>query len=128
MSIEVEISLGEFLDKLTILEIKAARVREPDKLANIHKELGQLRARWRESGYARADIEQEIKDLRTVNESLWEIEDRIREKEARGEFDANFIELARAVYHNNDRRAALKRAINRKLGSGLVEEKSYTSY
>jgi predicted nucleic acid-binding Zn-ribbon protein len=128
MSIEVEISLGEFLDKLTILEIKAARVREPDKLANIHKELDQLRARWRESGYARADVKQEIRDLRTVNESLWEIEDRIREKEARGEFDADFIELARAVYRNNDRRAALKRAINHKLGSGLVEEKSYTGY
>ena len=75
-----------------------------------------------------ADIDVEMAELRLVNEALWDIEDRLRGKEAQQEFDAEFIELARSVYVNNDRRAALKNSINRKLGSALVEEKSYTEY
>ena len=128
MSILTEISLGEFLDKLTILRIKAERIKDPAKLHNINSELGRLEQQWRQAPQNGADVNDELEQLRSVNEVLWEIEDDIREKEARGEFDAQFIELARSVYLNNDRRARLKNIINRKLGSALVEEKSYTEY
>jgi hypothetical protein len=128
MSISTEISLGEFLDKLTILEIKKSRITEPQKLKNIMREYVTLRAQWKASEYAKADIDKEMKRLKEVNERLWEIEDRIREKEARGEFDEAFIELARSVYLQNDERAAIKKEINDKLGSRLVEEKSYKEY
>jgi hypothetical protein len=128
MTIRTEISLGEFLDKLTILEIKDERMSDPDKLANIRKELETLRAIWRDSPFAQEDIADAYARLKAVNEKLWDIEDRIRDKEAAGEFDADFIELARAVYFNNDDRAAIKKELNLKLGSGLVEEKSYSDY
>ncbi len=128
MTIKTEISVGEFLDKLTILEIKDERIGDPAKLANVRKELETLRAIWRESPFAREDISDAYDRLKAVNENLWEIEDRIRDKEAAGEFDADFIELARSVYFNNDDRAAIKKELNLKLGSGLVEEKSYSDY
>lgn len=128
MKILTEISLGEFLDKLTILRIKSERITDVAKLQNISKELRMLEAQWEGATHVAEEIETELAELRRVNKTLWDIEDNIRGKEARREFDTEFIELARSVYLNNDRRAALKNSINRKLGSTLMEEKSYTEY
>ena len=128
MSILTEISLGEFFDKLTILRIKAERVSDDAKLRNITRELQKLEAAWAGLDRNRETIETELKELTIVNGLLWEIEDKIRGKEAKQEFDREFIELARSVYLNNDKRARIKNSINRKLGSGLTEEKSYTGY
>lgn len=128
MSLLVPTSPGEFLDKLTILEIKAARIRDAAKLENVRRELAALRATWAASPLAARDVAALVGELRGVNEKLWEIEDGIREKEAARLFDAEFIELARSVYRTNDRRAALKRELNVLLGSELVEEKSYAKY
>jgi hypothetical protein len=128
MALYVEVSAGELLDKLTILEIKAARIQDPAKLANVHKELKSLRAAWSSAPCSRIDVSTPIAALKSVNEALWDIEDEIRRKEARQEFDREFIELARSVYHRNDERAAIKRELNRLLDSDLVEEKSYTDY
>jgi hypothetical protein len=125
---KVDISTGEFLDKLTILQIKAGRISDPDKLKSIDKELDLLQGTWQESPYYNMDLTAEIADLKKVNETLWGIEDDIRDKERNRVFDQEFIELARAVYINNDKRAAIKRAINMKTGSELVEEKSYAAY
>lgn len=128
MSIKTDISVGEFLDKLTILQIKQARISDLTKLININRELEVLQGLWRRSEYFNAKIADELDELRQVNEQLWDIEDDIRDKEALGEFDSVFIELARAVYVTNDRRAKIKKTINIKLGSGIVEEKSYKDY
>lgn len=124
----VPLSPGELLDKITILRIKAARILDAGKLANVRLELGLLEQTWRDSRFAAVDIDREERALQQVNERLWDIEDRIREKEARQTFDREFIELARAVYHSNDERAAIKKRINQALGSRLVEEKSYQQY
>ncbi|OGT35289.1 MAG: hypothetical protein A2W28_08400 [Gammaproteobacteria bacterium RBG_16_51_14] len=128
MSIAVEISLGEFLDKLTILEIKSERINDQEKLININTELSRLREIWSCSPYTDTTIDNELDALRGINTRLWEIEDEIREKEARQEFDSRFVELARSVYFSNDKRAEIKRALNIKLGSALHEEKSYSDY
>ncbi len=125
MSVLSPVSVGEFLDKISILEIKSERITDPAKLDNIRRELETLRSTWQQSPYAAADLEPEYSGLKAVNEQLWEIEDDIRDKERAQAFDARFIELARAVYVTNDRRAELKKALNLKLGSDLVEEKSY---
>ncbi len=124
----VQTSPGEFLDKLTILEIKSARMTDPAKLANVRRELELLRATWAASPLGARDVSALVARLREVNESLWDIEDRIREKEAAATFDAEFVELARSVYRTNDRRAAIKRELNVALGSELIEEKSYQRY
>lgn len=124
----VPVSPGELLDKITILRIKAARILEPAKLANVRLELELLEQTWRESRFSGVDIARDERALQQVNERLWDIEDRIRDKEARQIFDREFIELARAVYVANDERAAIKKRINLALGSRLVEEKSYQSY
>jgi Lhr-like helicase len=124
----VPLSPGELLDKITILRIKTARILDAAKLANVRLELALLEKTWRDSLAAAVDIAREERALQEVNERLWDIEDRIREKEARQIFDREFIELARAVYHSNDERAAIKKRINLALGSRLVEEKSYQSY
>ncbi|OGT20637.1 MAG: hypothetical protein A2V90_06710 [Gammaproteobacteria bacterium RBG_16_57_12] len=128
MNLAAEISVGEFLDKITILEIKSGRISDPAKLENINKELSILRRTWADSAFSQGDIAGEIAELKTINEKLWDIEDDIRLKESRQEFDDDFIRLARAVYFINDDRAAVKRKINLKLGSALVEEKSYADY
>lgn len=122
------ISIGELIDKITILEIKSAHIHDAAKLANVHAELDLLNSTWNAHPAARVDIGPERTQLKAVNEALWDIEDRIRLKEKAQAFDAEFIELARSVYFRNDERAALKRAINLKLGSKLVEEKSYQDY
>ncbi len=120
----VPLSWGELLDKITILEIKTARITDPAARANVARELGLLQDIARpvlpEPGLAPL-----LGRLRAVNRALWVIEDDIRLKEARGEFDAGFIRLARSVYRTNDERSALKRQINLLLGSPLVEEKCH---
>jgi len=124
----VPISPGELIDKITILEIKSQRMSDPVKLANVRTELALLIDTWTASAHAATDISAEWTGLREVNAQLWDIEDRIRDKERAASFDAAFIELARAVYVTNDQRAAIKRRINTRLGSVLVEEKSYAQY
>ena len=126
--IKVPISPGELLDKITILRIKAQRMSDPAKLSNVRLELRTLEETWGASTYAKIDIGADIDALGLVNERLWVIEDDIRDKERAQAFDAEFIRLARAVYIENDERAAIKRRINAKLGSAIVEEKSYRNY
>jgi hypothetical protein len=128
MEIKVPISPGELIDKLTILEIKAANISDAAKLANVNTELQLLQETWRGSAFASVDIDAEWKRLREINKKLWDIEDDIRDKERERKFDQEFIELARAVYVTNDERAAVKKQINTKLGSKIVEEKSYAKY
>jgi uncharacterized protein YukE len=124
----VPLSPGELLDKVTILRIKVARIQDAAKLANVKRELSLLEQTWKDSGAAAHDVALDERALENVNERLWDIEDRIRDKEARQTFDREFIELARAVYICNDERAAIKKRINLQLGSPLVEEKSYKQY
>jgi Family of unknown function (DUF6165) len=124
----VPISPGELLDKITILRIKVVRIQDAAKLGNIRLELSLLEQTWKDSGAAAHDVGLDERALQNVNERLWDIEDRIRDKEARQTFDRDFIELARAVYLCNDERAAIKRRINMQLGSRLIEEKSYKQY
>ena len=128
MTIQVDVSVGEFLDKVTILEIKSERIKDPTKLANVNKELNLLKKIWAESEFANRDISDEMARLKAINEKLWVIEDDIRDKERARTFDQGFIDLARAVYFENDTRADIKKELNLKLGSGLVEEKSYANY
>lgn len=125
----VPVSYGELIDKITILQIKEQRIADAAKRANVQKELGALLATWSAHPASQAQsIDDLWQALREVNTALWDIEDQIRDKEAQSCFDAGFIELARAVYVTNDRRARLKRDLNLRLGSELVEEKSYASY
>ena len=122
------LSPGELLDKITILRIKTARIADAQKLRNVRFELAVLVETWRDSGCAAHTPAEDEQALQAVNEKLWDVEDRIREKESARQFDAEFIELARSVYLSNDERAAIKKRINVRLGSRLVEEKSYAPY
>lgn len=130
----IPISPGELLDKITILRIKARRMDDAVKLANVQRELALLEATWEQAAAGRGvgesvdELAAELTALEAVNASLWDIEDRIRECEARGRFDEEFTQLARSVYLRNDERAAIKKRINLLLGSAIVEEKSYQSY
>jgi hypothetical protein len=126
--IQTPVSYGELIDKITILEIKSRRIADEAKLANVRNELDLLNATWANDAASQTDISDERARLLAVNELLWDIEDKIRLKERAQAFDQEFIELARAVYFRNDERAAFKREINLKLGSQLVEEKSYQDY
>ena len=131
--IKVPISPGELLDKVTILRIKSQRMTDPLKLKNVRVELAALEEVWKDSPYGRAGragaaVAADIDALQRVNERLWVIEDDIREQERRKDFGAEFVRLARAVYFENDDRAAIKRRINLNLGSSIVEEKSYADY
>lgn len=123
----VPVSWGELVDKITILQIKSERIVAGDARANVARELASLSDI---AGDALLDHEVTplIAQLRAVNEELWEIEDKIREREAEGDFSQRFVQLARAVYKKNDLRAAIKRRINDALGSELVEEKSYADW
>ena len=129
MTVQVPVSVGELLDKLTILAIKLERIDDPIKRANIAREQAALESVVKAEGLRVPEgvmaLEQE---LRAVNEQLWQIEDEIREHERQQRFDDGFIALARAVYRTNDERAALKRRLNALTGSELVEEKSYAAY
>ncbi len=127
-TIAAPVSYGELIDKLTILEIKSERIDDSAKRANVRVEQDLLNATWSAHPASRTDITEERARLRAVNEALWDIEDRIRVKEKDKAFDEEFISLARSVYIRNDERALVKREINQKLGSTLVEEKSYKDY
>ncbi len=128
MELMTPVSPGELLDKLTILDIKSERMSDAEKLANVAHEKKLLENVWRDSLLETDEIVRLRAQLKTINEQLWEIEDAIREEERAGRFGDRFIELARAVYVTNDRRAAVKKAINEALGSKIVEEKSYKDY
>ena len=128
MVVKIPVSWGELFDKLTILEIKQARIEDPRKLENIGRELESLRGVCSGSTLPGAPLEELLEELRRTNEALWEIEDDIRGCERQNDFSARFIELARSVYKTNDKRAELKRKINLLLGSELIEEKSYEAY
>lgn len=121
---QVPVSWGELLDKISILAIKQRRIADPHALAHVAAE-HDLLMRVAAPALARADVAEQQAALVAVNEALWEIEDAIRAEEAEGRFGPDFVRLARAVYHENDRRAAIKRTLNDLLGSELVEEKSY---
>jgi hypothetical protein len=122
---KIEVSNGEIIDKLTIIEIKLERIKDEAKLVNLRKEYEVL-CKASSSIIGRND--QLYKALYKVNCDLWDIEDKIRDLERRKEFGEDFISTARAVYFNNDRRSELKRQINTRTSSGLIEEKSYEKY
>ena len=124
----VPTSPGELLDKITILRIKCVRITDATKLANVRLELSRLEQSWSASVPAATELVAEEKELARINAALWDIEDQIRDHESEQRFDAGFIELARSVYLRNDERAAIKRRINVKLASELIEEKSYRPY
>ena len=126
--IQTPVSYGELIDKMTILQIKLQEIKDEAKLANVRNELELLDATWKNDKASETDITDETSRLLAVNQRLWKIEDDIRIKEKAQEFDNAFIQLARSVYFENDERAAVKREINLKLGSTLVEEKSYQDY
>jgi uncharacterized protein YukE len=126
--IHIPMSPGELLDKITILEIKSERISDAGKLANVRHELQLLNDTWQQAVKADAAVQRLHAELKAINEELWEIEDDIRDKEKAREFDQRFIELARAVYVTNDKRAAAKKELNQYLGSTIVEEKSYQDY
>jgi hypothetical protein len=128
IDLHVPVSPGELLDKITILRIKSQRIADAAKLANVRLELELLQGTWATLGAATGAVAADEQALQAVNDELWDIEDRIRDKEAARSFDQDFIELARAVYHRNDERAAIKKRINVALGSRIVEEKSYQPY
>lgn len=125
---KIEVSPGELLDKMSILQIKSERVGDPAKLKNIRYELELYEdiVRGRVPGGKKMAVL--TAELKAVNEALWTVEDEIRACEARGDFGDRFVALARSVYRTNDRRAAIKREINILCGSSIVEEKSYTQY
>ncbi len=126
--IHVEIAPGELIDKITILEIKAERIADAGKRANALVELATLNDARAAAIPPDGEIDRLAEELKTVNEALWKIEDDLRDCDRDGDFGPHFVELARAVYRTNDRRAELKRAVNLRLGSRLVEEKSYKPY
>ncbi len=128
MLLHVPLSVGEVLDKVTILEIKSERIDDAAKLKNINNELAQLRALLTDAVFDEASIKSLVDELKQINETLWDIEDSIRDQEMAGTFGDRFIELARAVYVTNDKRAMIKKKLNEETGSTLVEEKSYKDY
>ena len=127
-TITVEVGAGELLDKITILKIKNRRMTDPAKLANVRNELAVLQQTWQEALLDSVEVAELEKALEAVNLQLWDIEDEIRECEARGDFGERFVELARSVYITNDERARLKKAVNLACDSAIVEEKSYSDY
>jgi len=126
--IQIPISPGELLDKITILQIKAERISDPAKVANVKTELDMLSEVWNKAVEVDAEISALTAELKSVNETLWEIEDDIRDEERNKQFGERFIELARAVYVTNDERANAKKKVNLHLHSAIVEEKSYQDY
>lgn len=124
---KVEISVGELLDKLSILYIKRNFISCPDKVRNVLKEIDVLEP-LAIKFISSLDVKNLFFELENINLNLWNIEDLIREKENKKEFDQDFIDLARSVYITNDQRASLKKQINMITGSNLVEEKSYKDY
>ncbi len=124
----VPISWGELLDKITILQIKFENLTSEDALKNVDREFKQLRAIFNENFSADMEANRLEAELKQINQQLWDIEDKIRDKERNGSFDNEFIQLARSVYITNDERSRIKRRINDVFGSELFEEKSYSEY
>lgn len=124
----IPISPGELLDKITILEIKSERIESAEKKANVNNELSMLNKVWSDAVTVDSEIISMRKELKTINEALWDIEDDIRDEERDKRFTDKFIELARSVYITNDQRADAKKRINVHLKSDIVEEKSYQDY
>lgn len=127
-TIEVPLSFGEVLDKITILEIKSERIKDAQKISNVRLELDALNRIWELEIQDTSRIADLRVQLKAVNEELWDIEDDIRAQEAKQDFGPQFVSLARSVYFTNDRRAAIKKEVNLLLGSRFVEEKSYQDY
>lgn len=127
MRVKVEISPGELFDKITILSLKQEKIGDPEKRANVERDKASLQS-VASSLNILEGLDALVGDLKDVNGHLWDIEDAIRDHEASGTFDAAFVELARSVYITNDRRAALKRAIDELFGSDIGEVKSYRPY
>lgn len=127
-SVVVEVAPGELIDKITILELKREHVHDPAKLANVEHELSVLKHTCAAAVKRSPELDRLTIELKAVNARLWQVEDDIRDCERRQDFGSHFIQLARAVYHHNDRRALLKRQINLLLNSQIIEEKLYTDY
>lgn len=128
MLLSIPLSVGEIMDKITILEIKAERIVDAGKVANVTAELDTLRPLVTHDALNTASIKALVAELKDINEALWDIEDDIRERENSKDFGEAFIALARAVYVTNDKRAEIKKQINLATGSTLIEEKSYEDY
>jgi len=124
----IPISPGELLDKITILEIKSERIESTEKKANVNKELAMLNSVWAEAVTEDEEIKAMRSEMKSINETLWVIEDDVRDEERDKRFETRFIELARSVYVTNDQRADVKKRINLYLKSDIVEEKSYQDY
>lgn len=127
-SVKAEISVGELIDKITILRIKSEKIRDSAKLENIHRELDLLQIARQSLEDESSELMQLESELKLINETLWDIEDQIRDHERSHEFGESFVVLARRVYKANDERSEIKRKINEITGSNIVEEKSYKSY
>ena len=127
-NLKVPISLGELIDKITILRIKSNKINSNEAQKNIRFELEKLEQILSESMSINTNFKNFEIELSKINQSLWDIEDQLREKEKEKKFDKKFISLARMVYYKNDERAKIKRMINKSFGSELIEEKSYTQY
>lgn len=128
MLIRIDVSPGELIDKLTILEIKRERMSDPAKLRNVGAEHALLTASLADAVAADPRLDALRAELKAINEKLWVVEDDLRDLERAKDFGPRFVELARAVYFTNDERAAVKRRINELLGSAIMEEKSYAPY
>lgn len=126
--VSTEVAVGELVDKITILRIKAKRITDPAKLKNIHAELQSLENTLNLNVPCTQELEALTAELQKVNESLWDIEDEIRDEERHQRFGDKFIQLARSVYFTNDKRCEIKREINMAVGSRFIEEKSYSDY
>ena len=126
---KIEVSNGEILDKITILVIKSKKITDPIKLKNINNELDELQPFLNVVGYeSNSTVNSLVKELESVNEKLWDVEDKLRDKERSKQFDDEFIKLARDVYFTNDERSRIKKNLNEVTNSKLVEEKSYQKY
>lgn len=126
--ISIPISIGELIDKITILTLKQSKITDDAQLTNVNRELQELNSVWSTMKDPALDISDLTQQLSNVNGKLWDIEDQIRIKESNAQFDQEFIELARSVYIQNDLRASIKKEINLRSGSTLIEEKSYQDY
>jgi hypothetical protein len=128
MTLLIQVSPGELIDKMTILEVKLDHMSDPAKLANVRREHDMIKQAFREHVANTPALAKLIADLKATNLTLWTIEDDIRDHERKGDFGESFVALARSVYRINDERAAIKRHINVLLDSAIVEEKSYSHY
>jgi hypothetical protein len=128
LNLMIEVSPGELIDRLSILEIKLERIQDAAKLKNVRHEYEVTMVERRKLGNSNPELERLAAALKEVNERIWDTEDDIRDLERARAFDDKFIAVARSVYRTNDRRAEIKRQINELLSSKLVEEKSYASY